>query len=240
MTKPKVSRRTGVLAKKLGMTRIFDETGKHLPVTALLLEECQVVGVRTMDKDGYVALQLGAGKAKVKNVTKALRGHYAKAAVEPKKKLVEFRISDDAMLEIGAELSADHFVAGQKVDVTAITIGKGFAGVMKRHNYGGLRATHGVSASHRSGGSTGQRQDPGRVFKNKAMPGHMGASQVTKQNLRVALVDAEQNLIFVVGAVPGAEGAIVQIRDAVKKVLPKEAPMPAGVKAKTASAGQAA
>ncbi len=240
MTKSTVSRRTGVLATKLGMTRLFDETGKHVPVTALLLDSCQVVGVRTMEQDGYTALQVGAGTAKVKNVSKPVRGHYAKASVEPKKKLVEFRISDDAMLEIGAELSASHFVVGQKVDVTAVTIGKGFQGGMKRHNFGGLRASHGVSVSHRSHGSTGQHQDPGRVFKGKKMAGHMGATQVTTQNLRVALVDAEQNLVFVVGAVPGCEGAFVRIRDAVKKVLPKEAPMPAGVKVKTADAGQAA
>lgn len=240
MTKSSVSRRTGVLATKLGMTRLFDETGKHVPVTALLLDSCQVVGVRTMEQDGYTAVQVGAGTAKVKNVTKALRGHYAKAAVEPKKKLVEFRISDDAMLEVGAELSASHFVVGQKVDVTAVTIGKGFQGGMKRHNFAGLRASHGVSVSHRSHGSTGQHQDPGRVFKGKKMAGHMGATQVTTQNLRVALVDADQNLVFVVGAVPGHEGTFVRIRDAVKKVLPKEAPMPAGVKVKTVDAGQAA
>jgi len=240
MTKSKVSRRTGVLATKLGMTRLFDETGKHVPVTALLLDGCQVVGVRTKDKDGYTALQVGAGKAKAKNVSKAVRGHYAKASVEPKKNLVEFRVTDDALLDVGAELAVSHFVVGQKVDVVATTIGKGFQGVMKKYNFGGLRATHGVSVSHRSHGSTGQRQDPGRVFKGKKMAGHMGATRVTKQNLRVAMVDEAQNMIFVVGAVPGAEGAFVQVRDAVKAALPKEAPMPAGVKAKTSDAGQAA
>ena len=240
MTKPTVSKRTGVLATKLGMTRVFDENGKHVPVTLLKLDDCQVVGVRTKDKDGYVAMQVGAGKAKVKNVTKSLRGHFAKAQVEPKKNLVEFRVTDDALLDVGASLSVEHFVAGQYVDVTSHSIGKGFAGVMKRHNYGGLRATHGVSASHRSGGSTGQRQDPGRVFKNKAMPGHMGDRQVTIQNLKIFGVDAEQDLILVVGAVSGSKGAVVQIRDAVKQVLPKEAPMPAGVKTKADTAGQAA
>lgn len=239
MTKT-VSKRTGVLAKKLGMTRVFDEAGKHVPVTVLKIDECQVVAVRTADKDGYVALQLGSGKAKVKNTTKALRGHYAKAQVEPKKDLVEFRVSDDAVLDVGAELAASHFVAGQYVDVTANSIGKGFQGGMKRHNFHGLRASHGVSVTHRSLGSTGQRQDPGRVFKNKKMPGHMGDVRVTTQNLKVYGVDAEQDLILVVGAVPGAEGALVQIRDAVKHALPKEAPMPAGVKAKADNAGQAA
>jgi len=240
MTKPTVSKRTGVLATKLGMTRIFDESGKHVPVTVLQLQGCQVVAVRTADKDGYVALQLGAVAAKVKNTTKALRGHFAKASVEPKRHLVEFRVTDDALLEVGATLSVEHFVAGQYVDVAATSIGKGFAGVMKRHNYGGLRATHGVSASHRSGGSTGQRQDPGRVFKNKAMPGHMGDVRVTTQNLKVYGVDTDQDLILVIGAVPGGEGALVEIRDAVKQKLPKEAPMPAGIKVKTDNAGQAA
>lgn len=240
MTKPTVSRRTGVLATKLGMTRIFDETGKHVPVTVLKLDDCQVVAVRTMDKDGYVALQVGANNAKVKNVTKALRGHYAKAQVAPKKNLVEFRVSDDAVLDVGTTLSVEHFIAGQYVDVTSNTIGKGFAGVMKRYNFSGLRATHGVSVSHRSHGSTGQRQDPGRVFKNKKMAGHMGDTRVTTQNLKVYGVDAEQDLILVIGAVPGSEGAVVEIRDAVKCDLPKEAPMPAGVKAKADDAGQVA
>ena len=232
--------RTGLLATKLGMTRVFDANGKHVPVTLLKLEDCQVVAVRTADKDGYVAVQLGARKAKVKNVSKGLRGHFAKAKVEPLKELVEFRVSDDALLEVGTALSVEHFIAGQYVDVSATTIGKGFAGVMKRHNFSGLRATHGVSVSHRSHGSTGQRQDPGRVFKNKKMAGHMGATRVTTQNLKVYGVDAAQDLIMVVGAVPGSEGALVEIRDAVKVTLPKEAPMPAGVKAKTDDAGQAA
>ena len=240
MTQPIQTRRTGVLATKLGMTRVFDANGKHVPVTLLKIEECQVLAVRSMDKDGYVALQVGSGKAKVKNVSKALRGHFAKAQVEPKKDIVEFRVSEDAVLEVGTSLSAEHFIAGQYVDVTATTIGKGFAGVMKRHNFSGLRATHGVSVSHRSHGSTGQRQDPGRVFKNKKMAGHMGATRVTTQNLKIFGVDGQQDLILVVGAVPGSEGALVQIRDAVKCVLPKEAPMPAGVKAKADDAGQAA
>lgn len=241
MTKQTETKRTGVLATKLGMTRIFDEKGKHVPVTVLKLDGCQVIGVRTADKDGYVALQVGAGKAKAKNVSKAMRGNFAKAQVEPKKEIVEFRVSDDAVLDVGAVLSAEHFVPGQFVDVTATTIGKGFAGAMKRHNFGGLRATHGVSVSHRSHGSTGQRQDPGRVFKGKKMAGHMGHSQVTTLNLRVVAVDVEQDLIVLHGAVPGCEGATVQIRDAVKRPFPKEAPMPAGLKAKADAAdGQAA
>ena len=230
------TKRTGLLAKKLGMTRIFDETGKHVPVTVLQLDNCQVTGIRTKDKDGYVALQLGVGTAKVKNVAKAQRAQFAATKVEPKKKLIEFRVSEDALLEIGAELSAAHFTAGQFVDVTSTSIGKGFAGVMKRHNFGGLRATHGVSVSHRSHGSTGQRQDPGKVFKGKKMAGHMGDHRVTTLNLKVAAIDAEQNLILVKGAVPGAEGAYVQIRDAVKRALPKDAPKPAGLKAKAEQA----
>ncbi len=226
-----MTKRTGLLATKLGMTRIFDDAGKHIPVTVLQLDACQVVGVRTKDVDGYVAVQLGVGKAKVKNVSQAMRGHFAKAKLEPKKKLVEFRVSDNALLEVGSELSASHFVPGQYVDVSSTSIGKGFAGVMKRHNFGGLRATHGVSVSHRSHGSTGQRQDPGRVFKNKKMAGHMGDRRVTTLNLKVVAIDAEQNLILVKGAVPGAEGAYVQIRDAIKCAVPKEAPLPAGLKA---------
>lgn len=232
MTKKAETKRTGALAQKLGMTRLFDETGKHVPVTVLKLDACQVVGVRTEEQDGYTALQLGVGVAKVKNVSKPVRGQYAKAQIEPKKKMVEFRVSDDALLEIGAELSANHFIPGQFVDVTATSVGKGFAGVMKRYNFGGLRATHGVSLSHRSPGSTGQRQDPGRVFKGKKMPGHMGARTVTTLNLKVVAVDVEQDLILVHGAVPGAKNSYVKIRDAVKRALPKEAPMPAGLKAK--------
>ncbi|MGE4351350.1 MAG: 50S ribosomal protein L3 [Bdellovibrionales bacterium] len=240
MTNPTETRRSGLLGIKLGMTCVFDETGKHVPVTLLKVDNCQVVAVRTMEQNGYVALQIGVGEAKVNNVTKPERGHYAKAQVEPKKKLVEFRVSDDAVLEVGTTLSVEHFVAGQYVDVASTTIGKGFAGVMKRHNFGGLRATHGVSISHRSHGSTGQRQDPGRVFKNKKMAGHMGATRVTTQNLKVYGVDAAQDLILVVGAIPGAKGSYIEIRDAVKCPLPKEAPMPAGVKTKADASGEAA
>ncbi len=241
MTKATGVKRTGVLAKKLGMTRIFDETGKHVPVTVMQVEDCKVVGVRTKDKDGYVALQLGSGKAKPKRVAKAQREVYAKAQVEAPKDVVEFRVSDDAVLDVGAALSASHFVPGQFVDVTSVSIGKGYQGAMKRYNFGGLRATHGVSVSHRSAGSTGQRQDPGRTFKGKKMAGHMGDRQVTTLNLKIVAVDAEQDLILIHGAVPGGENALVQIRDAVKRPLPKEAPMPAGLKTKAGSAdGQAA
>lgn len=222
--------RTGLLAKKIGMTRLFDEKGNHVPVTVLQVEECQVVAVKTAERDGYVALQLGVGKAKANRVTKPMRGHFAKAKVEPKRALVEFRVTPDAVLEPGTEIAASHFVPGQFVDVTGTTIGKGFAGVMKRHNFGGLRATHGVSVSHRSHGSTGGRQDPGRVFKNKRMAGHMGVVRVTQQNLAVVAVDAAQGLIMVKGAVPGADGGILQVRDAVKRVLPKDVPFPAGLK----------
>lgn len=217
------TQRTGLLTKKLGMTRIFNEAGEHIPVTVLHVEDAQVVAVNTKDKNGYTSVQVGVGKAKVKNVSKALRGHYAKAKIEPKAKLVEFRVSDDAMLEVGASLKADHFVAGQYVDVCATSIGKGYAGVMKRHNFGGLRATHGVSVSHRSPGSTGQRQDPGRTFKGKKMAGHMGATRITTLNLKVVQVDAEQGLIMVHGAVPGAEGAYVRVRDSIQNKQPKKA-----------------
>ncbi|MDD3288383.1 MAG: 50S ribosomal protein L3 [Alphaproteobacteria bacterium] len=230
-----MAKRTGLLATKLGMTRLFDAAGKHVPVTVLKLDNCQVTAVRTKEKDGYSAVQIGVGKAKVKNVSKAMRGHFAKAKVEPKQKLVEFRVSEDAMLEIGAELSVEHFVPGQYVDVTATTIGKGFAGVMKRYKFGGLRATHGVSVSHRSHGSTGQRQDPGRVFKNMKMAGHMGATRVTTLNVEVVGVDPDMSLILIRGAIPGAEGGYVQVRDAVKRKLPKEAPLPAGFKTATAA-----
>lgn len=222
--------RTGLLAKKIGMTRLFDDKGNHVPVTVLQVEECQVVAVKTAERDGYVALQLGVGKAKANRVTKPMRGHFAKAKVEPKRALVEFRVTPDAVLEPGTEIAASHFVAGQFVDVTGMTIGKGFAGVMKRHNFGGLRATHGVSVSHRSHGSTGGRQDPGRVFKNKRMAGHMGVVRVTQQNLAVVAVDAAQGLIMVKGAVPGADGGLLQVRDAVKRLLPKDVPFPAGLK----------
>lgn len=222
--------RTGLIARKLGMTRLFAEDGRHVPVTVLQLEQCQVVAVRTKDKDGYTAVQLGAGKVKVKNLTKPVRGHYAKAKVEPKKRLVEFRVSDDAVLQIGAELAATHYVAGQFVDVAGISIGKGFAGAMRRWNFAGLEASHGVSISHRSHGSTGGRQDPGRTFKNKKMAGHWGVDRVTTQNLKVVATDVDKGLIMISGAVPGPEGGWVEITDAVKRKLPKEAPLPAGLK----------
>jgi large subunit ribosomal protein L3 len=234
------AKRTGLLATKLGMSRVFNDAGQHVPVTVLKLDQCQVVGLRTKEKDGYTALQLGVGKAKVKNVSKALRGHYAAAKIEPKKKLAEFRVDEKSLLEIGAELSVTHFVPGQFVDVTATSIGKGFAGVMKKYNFRGLRATHGVSVSHRSHGSTGQRQDPGRVFKGKKMAGHMGDTRITMLNLQVVAVDAEQDLILVKGAVPGAKGAYVRIRDAVKRKLPKEAPMPASLKGRAEAAPEQA
>jgi large subunit ribosomal protein L3 len=219
--------RTGVIAKKVGMTRVFAEDGAHVPVTVLSLEGCQVVAQRTQEKDGYVALQLGAGSRKAKNVTQPMRGHFGKANVEPKAKVAEFRVPADGLVDVGMEITADHFVPGQKIDVAGITIGKGFAGAMKRWNFGGLRATHGVSVSHRSHGSTGQRQDPGKVFKNKKMAGHLGVERVTTQNLTVVRVDAERGLILVKGAVPGAEGSWVEVRDAVKAKLPAEAPKPA-------------
>jgi len=221
--------RTGVIAQKLGMTRVFTDDGEHLPVTVLKMDGCQVVGLRTEERDGYSAVQLRAGKAKVKNVGKAQRGHFAKAKVEPKRKTVEFRVSADAMLDLGAELSPSHFVPGQYVDVTGTSIGKGFAGSMKRHNFAGLRASHGVSISHRAHGSTGQNQDPGKVFKGKKMAGHMGDSRVTTQNLKVVSVDEERGLILIKGAVPGSEGGWVLLRDAVKRSRPEEAPFPAGL-----------
>ncbi|MEY4250086.1 MAG: hypothetical protein RJA87_1719 [Pseudomonadota bacterium] len=218
--------RTGVIAKKLGMTRFFDEAGMHVPVTVLSLDGCQVTAQRTQDKDGYVALQLGAGSKKVKNTNQALRGQFAKALVEPKRTVAEFRVTEDNLIEVGAEFTADHYVPGQKVDISGATVGKGFAGVMKRWNFGGLRATHGVSLSHRSGGSTGQRQDPGKVFKNKKMPGQMGTNTITTQNLTVWRIDVERGLILIKGAVPGSEGSYVKIRDANKKPVPAEAPIP--------------
>ncbi len=221
--------RTGLIARKVGMTRLFGVDGSHIPVTVLKVEDCEVVAVRTRERDGYTAVQLGVGKAKVKNVTKPMRGHFAKAKVEPKAKLAEFRVSEDALLEVGAKLHVGHFVAGQFVDVSATSIGKGFAGAMKRHGFAGLRASHGVSIAHRSHGSTGNCQDPGRVFKNKKMAGHMGNRRVTVQNLEVFGVDPERGLILVKGGVPGPKGAWVQVRDAVKRALPKEAPFPAAV-----------
>ncbi|WP_069880164.1 50S ribosomal protein L3 [Bosea sp. BIWAKO-01] len=218
--------RSGVIAQKVGMTRIFTDAGEHIPVTVLKLDTCQVVAHRTIEKNGYVAVQLGSGLAKVKNVSKAERGHFAVAKVEPKRQVVEFRVSNDALIPVGAELTADHFVVGQFVDVSGTTTGKGFAGGMKRWNFGGLRATHGVSVSHRSIGSTGGRQDPGKTFKNKKMPGHLGAERVTTQNLRVVQTDAERGLILVEGAVPGVAGGWIHVRDAVKRALPKDAPLP--------------
>ena len=222
--------RTGLIARKEGMTRIFAEDGRQIPVTVLKVDNCQVVAVRTLEKDGYTALQLGAGEAKAKRVGKAQRGHFAKAKVEPKKKCVEFRVTPENVVAVGAEFCASHFVAGQFVDVTGTSTGKGFAGVMKRWNFGGLRATHGVSVSHRSHGSTGQRQDPGKVFKGKKMAGHLGAERVTTQNLKVVGVDVEDNLILVQGSVPGTDGGWILIEDAIKKPAPKDAPFPAALK----------
>jgi len=242
--------RTGVLAKKIGMTRVFAADGAHVPVTVLSLEGCQVVGVKKNEErevdvtkkgektgtrkanDGYTAVVLGAGTRKAKNVNQSLRGQFAKASVEPKAVLREFRVSDDMLLEVGAQISADHFVSGQKVDISGLTKGKGFAGAMKRWNFGGLEATHGVSVSHRSHGSTGQRQDPGRTFKGKKMACHFGVERVTTQNLEIVRTDAERGLILVKGAVPGAENSWVEIRDAVKAKDNKGAPSPAGLKAK--------
>jgi large subunit ribosomal protein L3 len=218
--------RSGVIAQKVGMTRLFTEAGAHVPVTVLRLANCQVVGHRTKDKNGYVALQLGSGTRKVKNVTKAERGNFAVAKVEPKRKVAEFRVTEDAMIPVGAEITADHFVPGQFVDVTGTSIGKGFAGGLKRWNFGGLRASHGVSISHRSIGSTCGRQDPGKTFKNKKMPGHMGVERVTTINLKVAQVDVERGLILIEGAVPGAKGGWITVRDAVKKAPPKDLPKP--------------
>ena len=221
--------RTGLLAKKLGMTRIFRDDGTHVPVTVLHIDNVQVVATRTEETDGYTAVQIGWGKAKVKNVSQPNKGHYAKAKVEPKAKLVEFRVAADAVLEAGATLSAAHFVAGQIVDVTGTTKGKGFAGAMKRWNFSGLEASHGVSISHRSHGSTGNRQDPGKTFKNKKMAGHLGQERVTTQNLEVAAVDAAKGLLMIKGAIPGAKGGYVLVRDAVKKARHAEAPYPAGL-----------
>ncbi|MBB3166639.1 large subunit ribosomal protein L3 [Rhizobium laguerreae] len=198
------------------MTRVYNDAGEHVPVTVLRMEGCQVVATRTVEKNGYTAVQLGAGQAKVKNTSKAMRGNFAIANVEPKAKLTEFRVSEDQLLEVGTEIKAGHFAAGQLVDVTGTTIGKGFAGAMKRHGFGGLRATHGVSVSHRSHGSTGSRQDPGKVFKNKKMAGHMGQTRVTTQNLEVVSTDEDRGLILIKGAVPGSKGAWIIVRDAVK------------------------
>jgi large subunit ribosomal protein L3 len=227
MAKASQSGRTGLLARKKGMMRLFAEDGAHVPVTVLQLENCRVVGVRSKDKDGYEAVVLGAGQPKVKRLAKAVRGQFAKANVEPAQEVREFRVGDGMSPPVGVELTADHFVVGQKVDVSGQTIGKGFAGAMKRWNFGGLRATHGVSVSHRSHGSTGQRQDPGRVFKNKKMAGHLGDERVTTQNLDIVRVDVERGLLFVRGATPGAENSWVEVRDAVKHDLHKDAPKPA-------------
>jgi large subunit ribosomal protein L3 len=221
--------RTGLLAKKLGMTRLFRDDGSHVPVTVLHLDQVQVVAARTQERDGYTAVQLGWGRAKVKNVTQPNRGHFAKAKVEPKAKLAEFRVAEDALLEPGASLSAAHFLAGQKVDVCGTTKGKGFAGGMKRWNFSGLEASHGVSISHRSLGSTGNRQDPGKTFKNKKMAGHLGVERVTTLNLEVAAVDADKGLLMIKGAVPGSKGGYVLVRDAVKRARPADAPYPAGL-----------
>ena len=222
--------RTGVIAKKVGMTRLFQEDGRHVPVTVLSLEDCQVVSVKNQDRDGYVAVQLGAGAAKPKNVNKPQREHFAKAEVAPKMLMAEFRVSDDAILDVGATISATHFVAGQLVDITGHTQGKGFAGAMKRWGFGGMRATHGVSISHRAHGSTGQRQDPGKVFKNKKMAGHMGDRQRTQQNLEVVRTDEARGLIFVKGSVPGSKGGWLMVRDAVKVERHADAPYPGAVR----------
>ncbi|MGH7009728.1 MAG: 50S ribosomal protein L3 [Caulobacteraceae bacterium] len=222
--------RTGVIARKLGMTRLFDETGNAAPVTILALEGCVVTAQRTPEKDGYRALQLGAGGCKPKNVSKALRGHFAKAQVEPRRFLAEFPVSEDNLIDVGAEIGADHFLAGQKVDVSGLTVGKGFAGAIKRWHFGGMRATHGVSVSHRAHGSTGQRQDPGKVFKGKKMAGHMGQDNVTTLNLTVFRVDAERGLLLLKGAVPGSKGAFVKIRDAMKSTPPEGLPRPGAIR----------
>ena len=223
--------RTGVIAKKMGMTRLFQEDGRHVPVTVLALENLQVVARRESDRDGYVAVQLGAGTAKAKNLSKPQRGHFGKAEVEPKARLAEFVVAEDALLDVGAEITADHYIAGQMVDIQGCTQGKGFAGGMKRWGFGGMRATHGVSVSHRAHGSTGNRQDPGRVFKNKKMAGHMGAKNRTQQNLEVVRTDVERGLIFVKGSVPGHKGGWLLVKDAVKMPRPEGVPYPAGLRA---------
>jgi large subunit ribosomal protein L3 len=232
--------RSGVIAKKLGMTRLFMEDGRQIPVTVLQMENVQVVAQRTADRDGYSAVQLGAGAAKAKRVSQAMRGHFARAQVEPKRKLAEFRVSPENLIGVGEEITADHYFAGQLVDIAGTTIGKGFAGGMKRHNFGGLRASHGVSISHRSHGSTGQCQDPGKVFKGKKMAGHMGSVRVTTQNLQVVRTDAERGLIMVKGAVPGSKGGWVTIKDAAKRPAPENAILPAALRSAAAAAAEAA
>ena len=232
--------RSGVIAKKVGMTRLFMEDGKQIPVTVLQLDKLQVVAQRTVEKDGYTAVQLGAGAAKAKRTSQAMRGHFAAAKVEPKRKVAEFRVDADALIGVGEEIIADHYFEGQFVDVAGTSIGKGFAGAMKRHNFGGLRATHGVSISHRSHGSTGQCQDPGKVFKGKKMAGHMGAARVTTQNLQVVRTDTDRGLIMVKGAVPGSKGGWVTVKDAVKKPFPENAILPAALKSAAEEAAKAA
>ena len=231
--------RSGVIAKKLGMTRLFMEDGKQIPVTVLQMENLQVVAQRTGETDGYSAVQLGAGVAKVSRQTAAMRGHFAKAKVEPKRKIAEFRVSAENLIEVGEEITANHFLEGQKVDVAGTSIGKGFAGAMKRWNFKGLRATHGVSISHRSHGSTGQCQEPGRVFKGKKMAGHMGAARVTTQNLEVVKTDIDRGLIMIKGAVPGSKGGWVTVKDAVKKKAPEGLPFPAALRSQLAPAAEA-
>ncbi|MHA1539923.1 MAG: 50S ribosomal protein L3 [Alphaproteobacteria bacterium] len=228
--------RTGLIAEKLGMSRIFSDEGLHIPVTVLKVDQCQVVAKKTIEKDGYNAVQIGIGKAKVNRVNKAQRVQFANAKIEPKQRLAEFRVSKDALLDVGSEILVSHFVAGQYVDVAGISIGKGFAGAMKRHNFAGLEATHGVSISHRSHGATGQCQDPGRVFKGKKMAGHMGAKRVTQQSLEIVSTDDENGLIFVKGSLPGSKGGYVWIKDSVKKNLPKDLPFPAALKASAQAA----
>ena len=232
--------RSGVIAQKLGMTRVFTEAGEHVPATVLRLANCQVIAHRTKDKDGYVALQLGAGTRKANNVGKAERGRFAAAKVEPKRKLAEFRVGENELIPVGAEITADHFLVGQYVDVTGTSIGKGYAGPMKRWNFGGLRASHGVSISHRSHGSTGGRQDPGKTFKNKKMAGHLGVERVTTLNLKVVMTDVERGLVYVEGAVPGHKGGWIMLRDAVKKAPPKELPLPGKFRLPDAAAAPAA
>ena len=232
--------RSGVIAKKLGMTRLFMEDGRQIPVTVLQMENVQVVAQRTSEKDGYSAVQLGAGAAKAKNTPAPMRGHFAKANVAPKRKLAEFRVAPENLIEVGEEITADHYFEGQFVDVAGTSIGKGFAGAMKRHNFGGLRASHGVSISHRSHGSTGQCQDPGRVFKGKKMAGHMGAARVTVQNLQVVKTDSDRGLVMVKGAVPGSRGGWVTIRDAVKKPTPENVILPAALRSAAEEARKAA
>ena len=229
--------RSGVIAQKVGMTRVYNDQGEHVPVTVLKLENCQVVSQRTDEKNGYTAVQLGVGSAKVKNTTKPMRGHFAAASVEPKMKMAEFHVSSDNMLDVGAEITADHFMSGQKVDVTGTSIGKGFQGAMKRHNMGGGRASHGNSVSHRAHGSTGQCQDPGKVFKGKRMAGHMGSTRITTQNLEIVSTDADRGIILVRGAVPGSKGSWILVRDSVKKSLPEGVPTPAALRGASVTEG---